>query len=544
MESSRVEPFPNNWAYLKTELNWLDRLLMLAVARQRKETREIERIAQSKADRVTSHWWKGLVTLEGQPAYDSPAAKAELSSVRPVAKTNVLSAPLSYQQLLDARIQASHQRGILLGIPSLSRRLQLTTFEKNLVLMCLATEVNQRYARIYSYLQGVNPGEPERGLKSRIIVAEVHSSLPTVDLILRLLCRNDDEWQVARLHLTPETSPLLRYCLLEAPLQHQEPFLNRSLRLVDGLVNYLLAAAPDPQTLETLIHPQTLGVGGHRFLSVWSPLELEVTPEGAGIDQSCSEQSMGDRDSPVIALDSKLILPAALRETLHQMCVHLQFQPQVDQIWAGEPTLIERRQPGILVLLAGCPGTGKTTAAKAIAQALATPLFFVDLARIEFADYPNVLQDIQREQPRLLVVKSAHLWFGRTGLISPAQAGQFWQDRQSLAGITFLSVQHLSSVKIYWRTQLAQILELPFPDRKARQQLWQQAFPSPILQNTKIDWPRLAQQWRLTGGEIQAIAQAATVAAIAESPTAPRLKLHHIQQALRRKKYPQASTRQ
>ncbi|NJL58090.1 hypothetical protein HC928_25475 [bacterium] len=37
---TQAERFADNWAYLKTELQWLDRVLMLAVARQRQERRK------------------------------------------------------------------------------------------------------------------------------------------------------------------------------------------------------------------------------------------------------------------------------------------------------------------------------------------------------------------------------------------------------------------------------------------------------------------------------------------------------------------------
>ncbi len=64
MQSDSVEPFLDNWTYLRTELAWLDRVLGLAIARHRKEAKEIERFAHSRVDRITSHWWKGLVSLE------------------------------------------------------------------------------------------------------------------------------------------------------------------------------------------------------------------------------------------------------------------------------------------------------------------------------------------------------------------------------------------------------------------------------------------------------------------------------------------------
>jgi hypothetical protein len=123
--------------------------------------------------RGLAYWWKGLISIEGEVAGDSPADTARRRS----------TVKLSYQQQMESRIQATTQKGITLGLPALCQRLQLTTFEKNLVLMALAPEISRRYGRIYNYLQDT----------------EQAGGLPTFDLILRLLCRNDVEWRSARL---------------------------------------------------------------------------------------------------------------------------------------------------------------------------------------------------------------------------------------------------------------------------------------------------------------------------------------------------------
>ncbi|KGF73348.1 hypothetical protein DO97_21370 [Neosynechococcus sphagnicola sy1] len=164
MHSGQIEPFASNWAYLKAELHGLERLLLVAVARQRRDTREIDRLAQSKADRVTSHWWKGLMALDQEPAYDGPGDMPRGRSPRPPAAAASLP---SYQQQLQLRIAASLQQGIFLGIPCLGDRLHLGCFERNLLLLCLAPEINQRYGRIYSYLQTNDSGD-SRGGRQRV----------------------------------------------------------------------------------------------------------------------------------------------------------------------------------------------------------------------------------------------------------------------------------------------------------------------------------------------------------------------------------------
>ncbi|NJL85926.1 MAG: hypothetical protein HC886_08020 [Leptolyngbyaceae cyanobacterium SM1_1_3] len=118
--SAKATPFADNWAYLKTELGWLERLLLTAVAKRRQENREVNRIAQSPADRVTSHWWKGIITLNQPAFHDDCRVPAKIPG----------SAKQSYQQLLEARIQASQSQGIALGLPALCDRFGLSTAEK------------------------------------------------------------------------------------------------------------------------------------------------------------------------------------------------------------------------------------------------------------------------------------------------------------------------------------------------------------------------------------------------------------------------------
>ncbi|XGV98185.1 MAG: hypothetical protein ACAF41_04470 [Leptolyngbya sp. BL-A-14] len=243
MPSDSIEPFADNWAYLRAELNWLDRVLSLAIARQRQETKVIDRAARSRGDRVTSHWWKGLVTLEGETAYDSPADNPRRRSTL---------AKASYQQQLEAKIQATHQRGIPLGLPLLCQHLQLSLPEKQLVLMALAPEISRRYARLYNYLQETEqPGA---------------TGLPTVDLILRLLCRTDAEWRSLRSSLTTD-SALLKQHLLALRSPQTAPLLAHFIKLSDPLVNYLLAEQPTSDALKTLLHPAPYPLNPAPYLS-------------------------------------------------------------------------------------------------------------------------------------------------------------------------------------------------------------------------------------------------------------------------------------
>jgi hypothetical protein len=472
MSIDHPESFANNWDYLKTELRWLDQVLMMAVTRQRKETHEVDRHSQSRADRVTSHWWKGLVALEGEPAYDEhrqPSSKAKVN----------------YQQQLEARIQSSQRRGVVLALPHLRDRLGLSVFEKNVVLMSLAPEMNRRYARLYRYLQGED--------------AAHKTDLPTIDLVLRLLCRNDSEWRTARMQLTA-ASPLVHHQLLQV-CGSIDTFLNRPLQLTESLIHYLLAEQPAPHFLDLLLR---------------SPSETRP----ALLDQSVESVDW-----------SALVLPQPLLTSLQYLVQRVEGYSQAEETWGFDGSNAMKYHPGAIALLLGNPGTGKTFAANAIAHALDVPLFILDLAQVEPSDYLSVLEEIQTQDPTVLLIKSAKHWLGRSTTLSSVALHQFLTQRRSLPGVTLFSEHRAAALQVSWQRQMDQVLDFPMPGLDDRRQLWQQAFCLSVPK-AALDWKHLASL-KLSGGEIGAIAHEAVLYAAAID--APKLTLDHILQVLNQK---------
>jgi hypothetical protein len=479
MPTDRADGFADNWAYLRTELHWLERLLITAVARQRKENKEIDRLAQSRADRATSHWWKGVISLEGSVAhYDEHRQPAQPGSAT------------AKGQQLETQIQASQKRGIVLALPALRDRLKLTAFEKNLVLMSLAPEVNRRYARLYRYLQGED--------------TVVKTDLPTLDLVLRLLCHNDVEWRIARNHLT--ASPLIQHHLLQLIPCAEDTCLNRPLKLAESLVHYLLGEQPTLQELESL-------------LCSCSDRPSALLPARPMLAQTS------------VAVDwSDLVLPSSLLESLRALEQRLLGYRQTQEKWESH---FQPAELGTIALLVGPAGTGKTMAAAAIAHSMSTPLFQVDLALVNPTDYDQLLQEIATQAPIVLLVKSAHLWLKRSTALSAATLNQFFAQRQT-GGITLLSIHQQASVQIRWQRQMQQILSFPKPGPSDRLHLWKQAFPPQAPLENDIDWELLARQLPLTGGEIRAIAYEAVLYAA----TAPKISMRHVIQALIQRRQP------
>lgn len=466
MTVSTATPFTDNWTYLKTELKWLERLLVAAVARRRQEEKEINRVAKSQADRVTSHWWKGLVVLDRQAAFDDcPAQAPALESA---------SSKQSYDQQLEAKIQVSQAQGLGLGLPMLCDRCCLSRFEKQVILLALAPEVNRRYGRLYRYLQGDQP-QP--------------SDLPTVDLALRLFCRTDQDWSKARTQLAG-ASPLLEVGVLERVAQPEDTLLNQRLRVSPAWVNYLMADAPTAQALTQLLQ------------------------------RSPSSQSFKWQIQPSKTTWSDLRLPSAIQQVL---------QP-LSQIF----TLPDRASltgRGAIVLLRGAAGTGKTAVVEAIAHEAEMPLHCLDLATLPPQDYRDVLQSLQVQAVPIVLIKAAHHWFGRLGSRNSGlekAALQAWlEHRRQIPGLTFLSVTLPRTILPSWQQQCDVVVSLPLPTVSDRQHLWQAAFP-PGVELDDVMWDQLARQ-PLSGGEILKVAQAVTRQAIAMNSS---ITMAHIRQAL------------
>lgn len=478
--STAHDGFADNWSYLRTELGWLDQVLLAAVARQRKQTKEIDRIAQNRADRVTSHWWKGIVSLEGHPSYDEHR------------KPSTPAAPkVGFHQQLELRIQSSQKKGVVLGLPLLRDRLRLTPFEKNVILVGLAPEINRRYARLYRYLKG-DDDLPD-------------SDLPSVDLVLRLLCRNDQEWSIARKSFAADAA-LVQKGVVELYACTPDTRLKSTLRLADPCVEFLLSTSPSKEELENILNP----IRGY--------LLPPPNAKPAGISQAKTPTQWDD-----------LIVPKEPLETLQFICQRVQGQLTVDRDWGFAQVPGTAEQQGTIVWLNGASGVGKTLAARAIAHTLDHPLTILDLNQVDRADVASVLDYLKAQSPVVLLVKSAEHWFGRNAKLSTATLHQWLTQRQHKPCITILATAKPETIAQHWKSTLSPSITLPMPIERHRLQLWQRAFPTAVPMAQELPWRWLAKSFTIPGGEILAIARDAALYAAAQQES---VEMAHLLQAI------------
>lgn len=126
---------------------------------------------------------------------------------------------------IQARRTASLWEGVYLSLPHLSQLFHLTPFEEQCLIICLATELDRKYEKLYAYLQD-----------------DIARKKPGVDLVLSLLCNTTEEKLRARLVFDPQAT-LRKYQLLQIidnSSDGQTPLLSRFPKLNDRIVNFLL----------------------------------------------------------------------------------------------------------------------------------------------------------------------------------------------------------------------------------------------------------------------------------------------------------------
>src|SRR5882672_3470576 len=131
------------------------------------------------------------------------------------------------ERTIAENVAESNNVGVRLALPRLAEILQLSAFDIDALLICLAPELDLKYQKLYAYLQN-----------------DVTRKRPTTNLILNLCCRSLDERLQARTRLLPE-APLCKYELILPagdPSPDQTSVLARSLKIDELILNYLLGA--------------------------------------------------------------------------------------------------------------------------------------------------------------------------------------------------------------------------------------------------------------------------------------------------------------
>jgi len=207
-------PYASSIEHILAELERIDLLIQLQIRRARQLHQDDEfqglYISEQEVDSL-------LARPLGMPRWALTTAA--------VTDENIHAAILRLNARIEARKNSSIQQNIALRLLTLANSFHLTPFDIDVLLICLATELDLRYERLYAYLQD-----------------DVTRKRPSIDLALNLLCASFPAKLDARNRFAA-ASPLLKYQLIslsEDSANPKAPLLNRYLKLDERIVNYLL----------------------------------------------------------------------------------------------------------------------------------------------------------------------------------------------------------------------------------------------------------------------------------------------------------------
>ena len=179
-----------------------------------------------------------------------------------------------------------------------------------------------------------------------------------------------------------------------------------------------------------------------------------------------------------------LVVPAALREALEDIVFEANHRALV---WEDpEAHRLFPQGQGLIALLSGPPGTGKTMAAQVIAATLDYDLFRVDLAGVISKWVGETSQNFERILTRaadmhaiILFDECDAIFSKRTSEVHDAQdkfantdAAYLLQAMESYPGIAFLATNQKGNIDPAFIRRLRYLLEFSKPDAAQRLEIW------------------------------------------------------------------------
>jgi len=230
-----------------------------------------------------------------------------------------------------------------------------------------------------------------------------------------------------------------------------------------------------------------------------------------------------------------LVLPDDRLAQLQEMCDQFRYRHIVYDEWGfGRRSLAGR---GLSALFAGPSGTGKTMAAEIIANELELNLYRIDLSAVVSKYIGETEKNLKRVFDAaeggndILLFDEADALFGKRSETKDAhdryaniEVSYLLQKIEAYGGVAILTSNLRKNLDEAFMRRLHFTIEFPFPDEKARLQIWQKVLPDQAPVGEDIDLDDLAIRFKFSGGSIRNVwVNAAFLAAREGEPVTTRI---------------------
>lgn len=342
------------------------------------------------------------------------------------------------QNEINTRVNTTIERRVFLALPKLACLFGLSPFELQTVIICLAPELHRKYDKLYAYLQD-----------------DITRKKPSVDLVLDLLCETEvDRWR-ARTIFSGHAS-LFRAGILHMTDDPQSPSgssgLARFLKLDPRILNFLLG--------NNSIDARLVGVA-----QVYNPPST---------------------------MDHVLVDPLIKTELLNFARNHFSAQKAVKK--------------RLVFYFHGPYGVGKRDLALGICGQLNCPMLCLDMDLLlaHGSDVETLLRPAFREG----LLLQAALYLGDTDVLlkEDDKAKSFFKKLakvvEEYGWLTFLAGEKPWSSRGIFEHTTFHVIKLPVPDVPLRVMAWEKALKNQSVGTGKEFAAQLANQFRLTPGQI------------------------------------------
>ena len=195
--------------------------------------------------------------------------------------------------------------------------------------------------------------------------------------------------------------------------------------------------------------------------------------------------------------------------------------------------ITKKIEPALLMLFYGVPGTGKTFAAGAIANALGKKLLVTDISRIQskwvgeseknvrqiFSLFEQITNSV--DNPPVLLLNEADQFLSKRNnnattsvdKMNNSMQNLFLEAFENLNGVLIATTNLRSNFDDAFSRRFNLKLDFPMPKLSERKALWDLHLPPSIPGVNNIDTNMLSKEYELSGGQIKVIVNNACVEA-------------------------------